>query len=243
MANIIVSGAGSTEVNGTYVESGEEGGKQLYANNANSDIVIGWDSSGVWAIGTSDYVTAYYYSSDDVATPDLCTTWEVYEGEPPVPTVTAVSSGQNLTLTCAAGSYSLTGTNVTLTSTVKRNLTLACNAGTYSLTGTNADLTVKRNYVLTCGAGSYSLTGTNADFYRALVMACEAGSYALTGTDASLTSHRIFALGMGSYVLVGTACGLFILSPTPACRTAIIEFENRTFAIPHENRTLEVTCH
>lgn len=67
-----------------------------------------------------------------------------------------------------------------------------------------------------------------------------------------MTSHRIFALGVGSYVLVGTACGLFILTPTPACRTATIEFENRTFAIPHENRTatieyenrtLEVKCH
>ena len=99
------------------------------------------------------------------------------------------------------------------------------------------------NYTLTCAAGSYSLTGTDADLYRSLVMACEAGSYALTGTDASLTSHRIFALGMGSYVLVGTACGLFILTPTPACRTATIEYENRTFAIPHENRTLEVKCH
>jgi len=101
-------------------------------------------------------------------------------------------------------------------------------------------------------SGSYSLTGTNADLYRALVMACNSGSYALTGSDASLTSHRIFALGVGSYVLVGTACGLFILLPTPACRTATIEFENRTFAIPHEdrtatiefeNRTLEVKCH
>ena len=92
MANIIVSGAGATEVNGTYAESGEEGGKPLYAK-ANSDIVIGWDSSGVWVIGTSDYVTAYYYSSDDVATPDLCTTWEVNEGEPPVPTVTKEVTG------------------------------------------------------------------------------------------------------------------------------------------------------
>jgi hypothetical protein len=100
-----------------------------------------------------------------------------------------------------------------------------------------------QNLTLACNAGSYSLTGTNADFYRALVMACEAGSYALTGSDASLTSHRIFALGMGSYVLVGTSVGLFILSPTPACRTFAIPHENRTATIEHENRTLEVKCH
>ena len=43
MANIIVSGAGSTEVNGTYAVIGEGFGKPVYANNANSDIVIAWD--------------------------------------------------------------------------------------------------------------------------------------------------------------------------------------------------------
>ena len=105
---------------------------------------------------------------------------------------------------------------------------------------------------MACNAGSYTLTGTNADFYRALVMACEAGSYALTGSDATFNANYVFALGVGSYILVGTSVGLFILSPTPACRTATIEYENRTFAIPHEdrtatiefeNRTLEVKCH
>jgi len=77
-----------------------------------------------------------------------------------------VSGGgpQSYTLTCAAGSYTLTGSSVTLTHTpASQNLTLACNAGSYSLTGTNADLTVTRHYTLTCEAGSYSLTGTNAD--------------------------------------------------------------------------------
>ena len=75
-----------------------------------------------------------------------------------------VSGGgpQSYTLACFAGSYSLTGTSVTLTHTpASQNLTLACSAGSYSLTGTNADLTVKRNYVLACFAGSYSLTGTS----------------------------------------------------------------------------------
>ncbi len=77
-----------------------------------------------------------------------------------------VSGGgpQSYTLTCAAGSYSLTGTNVTLTHTpASQNLTLTCAAGSYALTGTNADLTVTRHYTLSCEAGSYSLTGTNAD--------------------------------------------------------------------------------
>jgi hypothetical protein len=56
-----------------------------------------------------------------------------------------VSGGgpQSYTLTCAAGSYTLTGSSVTLTHTpASQNLTLACEAGSYGLTGTNAYLTV-----------------------------------------------------------------------------------------------------
>ena len=91
MANMIVSGAGSTEVNGTYAVIGEEGGKPLYANNANSDIQIGW--VGAWFIVKLSTQFQYYFSDDDVATPDLCTTWEVADGEPPVPTVTKEVTG------------------------------------------------------------------------------------------------------------------------------------------------------
>ena len=89
MANIIVSGAGSSEVNGTYVESGTIEGRPKYVYD---NYVLLW-ADGAWIIGTSDYVTAYYYSNDDVATPDLCTTWEVEDGEPPVPTVTKEVTG------------------------------------------------------------------------------------------------------------------------------------------------------
>ena len=93
MANIIVSGAGSSEVNGTYVDTGElSGNRPVYANNANSDIGIGWDGSAWLIMNLSTYVI-YYYSSDDVATPDLCTTWEVSKGKPPVPTVTKEVTG------------------------------------------------------------------------------------------------------------------------------------------------------
>ena len=92
MANIIVSGAGSSEVNGTYAVVDEAGGKPLYANNANSDIVIVWDS-GAWNIADMSTQVMYYISEDDVATPDLCTTWEVADGEPPVPTVTKEVTG------------------------------------------------------------------------------------------------------------------------------------------------------
>ena len=93
MANIIVSGAGSTEVNGTYVDTGQlSGNRPIYANNANSDIEIVWDG-GAWFIDNMSTQFIYYFSYDDVATPDLCTTWEVGKGEPPVPTVTKEVTG------------------------------------------------------------------------------------------------------------------------------------------------------
>ena len=89
MANIIVSGAGTSAVNGTYTESGTYGGRPKYVYD---NYVLVW--SYEWVIVTSDYVTAYYYfSEDDVATPDLCTTWKVDEGKKPVPTVTKEVTG------------------------------------------------------------------------------------------------------------------------------------------------------
>jgi len=92
MANIIVSGAGSSEVNGTYVDTGElSGNRPVYENNANSDIQL--DGLMIWVIVNVSTGFVYYFSNDNVATPDLCTTWEVYDGEPPVPTVTKEVTG------------------------------------------------------------------------------------------------------------------------------------------------------
>ena len=129
--------------------------------------------------------------------------------------VTYTAGSNDYTLTCAAGSYSLTGTDCTLTHTpASQNLTLACSAGSYSLTGTNADLTVTRHYTLTCEAGSYALTGTNADLTvkRNYVLACSAGNYLITGTDATLTVQRNYTLvcESGSYLLTGTDAGIVV---------------------------------
>ena len=238
--DIIVSGAGTSDVNGVYSYAGELYGKPYYESGVNEILWVDFFGFKLWSIAVD--TTNIYESTDDVATPDLVTTWTaVNDGIAPVPTVTAD----------AATTYVLTGSDVTLTYTQgAQSYTLACEAGSYALTGTDTALTSARTMAIE--SGSYALTGTNAGLYRSLVMACEAGSYALTGTDVAFNANYVFALGVGSYVLVGTACGLFILSPTPACRTAIIEYENRTFAIPHEdrtatiefeNRTLEVKCH
>jgi hypothetical protein len=92
MAGIIVAGAGTTDFNGTYTQNGFKNGKPYYEFG---NCLIEWQSIGTlspyWSIRytTDQYDRPRYYSFDDVATPDLVTTWEQAHGDLPVPTVTA----------------------------------------------------------------------------------------------------------------------------------------------------------
>ena len=67
MTDMIVSGAGTTAVNGTYVESGTANGKPYYTFGSYN---LTWVNSQ-WRIRISSLVR--YLSTDDVATPDLAT--------------------------------------------------------------------------------------------------------------------------------------------------------------------------
>ncbi len=95
--DIIVSGAGSSEVNGTYVYDSMYLGKPKYKFG---DTVLCWEGEGVldfpaWQFYdlNDPFWTFSYFSYDDFATPDLCTTWEQRWGDSPVPTVTAAGGG------------------------------------------------------------------------------------------------------------------------------------------------------
>lgn len=94
--NIIVGGAGTSLTNGTYLVTGTMNGKVKYLKDT---IYIYWVSAGggFWIIGTIVPSVAYYYSSDDVATPDLVTTWETSPGvgSDPVPAVANYCSTSN----------------------------------------------------------------------------------------------------------------------------------------------------
>ena len=97
MADMIVSGAGTSAVNGTYVENGTANGKPKYYCSANG-LYIAWYEGGKWGdywyIGGLNGATGLYYSSwDIVATPDLCSSWSRNSGALPVPTVTAAGGG------------------------------------------------------------------------------------------------------------------------------------------------------
>jgi hypothetical protein len=87
--NMIVSGAGSPEVNGVYVPNAIINGKQVYGRIGSNFIepFISWEDDN-WGVRIS--LSLPYSSPEDVATPDLVSTWQIEEqGLAPAPTVTA----------------------------------------------------------------------------------------------------------------------------------------------------------
>ena len=92
---VTVSGAGTSEANGTYVYAGDAYGKPYYSKG--SDTITWFDAMGfkLWNLG------GLYQSTDDVATPDLVTTWTVSAGSMPVPTVTSTNPLPGFSVTAA----------------------------------------------------------------------------------------------------------------------------------------------
>lgn len=84
--NVVVSGAGTTAVDGTYEPNGTANGKTKYALVGGTpaiDFII-WSGSA-WEIDNG--TVNRYRSPDLVATPDLVTTWTATFGDAPVPAV------------------------------------------------------------------------------------------------------------------------------------------------------------
>lgn len=85
---MIVEGAGSTVVNGTYLRDGDFGGKPRYtlAGGTTGDDSIQDTGIDPWGILSGGSIL--YYSGENEATPNLVTTWVVSgTGTTPVPTV------------------------------------------------------------------------------------------------------------------------------------------------------------
>lgn len=92
---MVVSGAGTSDANGTYTYAGENSGKPYYSKG--SDTITWFDVMGLklWNLG------GLYQSTDDVATPDLVTTWTVSAGSLPLPTVTSAAPLSGVSVTAA----------------------------------------------------------------------------------------------------------------------------------------------
>ena len=92
--SITVSNAGSSDTNGVYTQNGTFNGKPKYSKTNGSDVFeISWYIQGTfnyWLIMKAAPSTSfYYYSFNNVATPDLVTVWQ-FEGSglAPLPQVT-----------------------------------------------------------------------------------------------------------------------------------------------------------
>jgi len=91
--SVVVTGAGTSAVNGTYVRDGDKNGKPKYSHNNGSGAHLAWHTatqngvtSAFWYFSTaptydgtgmhSNDSQLRYKSSSNVATPDLATNWE-----------------------------------------------------------------------------------------------------------------------------------------------------------------------
>lgn len=85
---LLVSGAGETACNGIFHPNGQANGKASYLSQDNPDVSLSWSGSQ-WGVILSG--ATLYFSEDDVATPDLVTTWEIGEvaGDPEASVIVA----------------------------------------------------------------------------------------------------------------------------------------------------------
>lgn len=101
VAAMFPSGAGSAETNAIHTERGTNGGKPYYNTIGQADALMSssilWHDAGagifVWDIFNS-LNTIIYRSLDNVATPDLVTTWIVAPGNEPAPVVFPITQGE-----------------------------------------------------------------------------------------------------------------------------------------------------
>ena len=125
---------------------------------------------------------------------------------------TTFARAQNFVLPADAGTYTVTGSSVSL----KFGRSLSAESATYNVTGSSVALTFNR--LIAASAGSYGLTGSTVDLAYALRITAASGSYAITGTSVALQygTDKTIVAEAGSYVVIGTATGLRFASLLPA---------------------------
>jgi hypothetical protein len=116
--------------------------------------------------------------------------------------VSIVVAAGDKTLAADAGSYTVTGTDVSL----EYDRVVAAEIGSYTHTGVSASL--EHGFAATADAGSYAVTGTSASLELGREVAADAGSYAVTGTDVTLNKGRTLDADAGSYAVTGTDASL-----------------------------------
>ena len=225
------------------VDKGVEGGSSapmvltnIFAfNNGGQDIdsvggftlidVATEDSTGTYTGYTSAELVGF--SGGDLrtkSTSDLATL-----GAPFIGAFLESGGGGGEILAIDSGSYTLTGSNVSLTAQYKSTLEsgsyslsgsalglihdskLIADSGTYSLTGTQANLDIARKSIIE--SGSYNLTGSDVTLVYTPggvgeSLFIDSGAFSLTGSDIGLKSTRLISVNSGIYNLTGQQISL-----------------------------------
>lgn len=118
-----------------------------------------------------------------------------------------LSSGNSYSITASSGSYTYTGSSVTVSK--DRNLTTS--SGSYSYTGSSVAITktsTATSYSITASSGSYSYSGSSIIILRDKLISASSGSYSYSGNTVDIT----YAASYGdypdpAYVLIGIVYG------------------------------------
>jgi hypothetical protein len=112
----------------------------------------------------------------------------------------------NYSLSCSAGTFTLTGVAAGL----RAARTLSCDAGSFTETGIAAGLRCART--ISGASGAFTLTGIDAGMTYTPVggysLACSRGQFTLTGIDAGLRATRTISLSVGGFTMTGIAATL-----------------------------------
>ena len=118
--------------------------------------------------------------------------------------VTLVIIPKDYPLTANSGSYTYTGSSIT----VNRNRALTASSGSYTYTGSSADITkgsALNHRALTADPGSYTITGSSAVLFKGRPLTASAGSYVLTGNSVTISRNRVLTTTTGSYTYTGSS--------------------------------------
>ncbi len=119
-----------------------------------------------------------------------------------------ISLLHNRVLTAESGVYSLTGSDINLSI----NRVLNAESGNYTVNGSDIDLSVNR--VITAESGSYNIIGADIEMSISseLAILAEAGHYEITGSDIDLIVNRVLNAESGSYNITGGDIDLTVVA-------------------------------
>jgi hypothetical protein len=204
-ADLTLSNAGLTSVNGEYIDSGKLNGKEFYKLTTDNDIRVWWNGS-VWVVGKYSTSTTYYYSTDNVITPDLIINWIVFipgGGIAPPPTIFShfnavqAQTADNITLTPYAPTYALTINSAVQTQTsdnilLTQNYSLLINNSTQSQTSDNIMLSA--HYAILVNNSTQTHVANNVELLAHYSLVVNNSTQTQTSDNTSLTQHYLLSI-------------------------------------------------